>query len=424
MNHIQRVAYFVFGVLLASSGIACNLSFLSSATTPTPSPIAAIVASTPTVTVPTVQPVPPTTASTAQPPAVQNNAPQNNAASFSGAPVILLLDSGKGTMGDIYKYDVATRSIKQLTTWGYNFPPVVSPNGQWLAYLSVSQSAVNAIQSGTAMNAQVYANIWLFNPYTEDAVRIADQPANASYASGNLIARMTTPVWSPDSSSVGWIEGNNQGLRLGIYTLASKSAATYPLNLPAICCEGASWGMFWGRSGIAIMGNEGTFDHTEQVVYVFSPRGERLVRTVLATDTYLEYGWTIDNNNREYLAGVTNGEFTVVDPFNNGGIAIRGYPELYSINAPNGMAVHQGNDPSVWTVTRQGQNLTDLTNLTDVRNLSIAPDGSGVLNIQGDYLRGGKLFAVLANGQTVQITPPARLITATWGAWVWRIQPQ
>lgn len=327
-------------------------------------------------------------------------------------------------MGDIYKYDVATRSIKQLTTWGYNFVPVVSPNGQWLAYLSVSQAAVNAMQSGNTMNAQVYANIWLFNPYTEDAVRIADQPANASYASGNLIGRTTTPVWSPDGGSVAWIEGDNQGLRLGIYMLASKSAATYPLNLPAICCEGGSWALLWGRSGIAVMGNEGTFDHAEQVVYVFSPRGERLSRTVLATDTYLEYGWASDNSNHEYLAGVTNGELTVVDPFSNGGIAIRGYPELYSINAPNGMAVHQGRDPSVWTITRQGQNLTDLNNLTDLRNLSIAPDGSGVLNIQGDYLRGGNLFAVLANGQTVQITPPARLITATWGASVWRIHPQ
>jgi Tol biopolymer transport system component len=332
------------------------------------------------------------------------------------------LDSGKGTQGDIYKWDVSTGSIKRLTTWGYNFAPHVSPNGQWFVYLSVSQAAVNAMQSG-AINAQVYANIWLFNPYTEEAIRIADQPANATYANGTLIGRTTDPVWSPDGGSVAWVEGDSQGERLAIYSLTSKSTATYPLNLPTICCEGASRMIFWGRSGIAVLGNEGTFNQSEQVVYVFSPNGARLSRSTLATDTYLEYGWALDSNNHEYLAGVTNGEFTLVDPFSNSVNAFPSYPELYSVNAPNSLAVHPAKNPGFWTVTRQGQNLTDLNNITDVRNLSVAPDGSGVVYPEGDYLQGGKLFAVLANGQTVPITPPARLLAATWGASVWRIHP-
>jgi Tol biopolymer transport system component len=285
----------------------------------------------------------------------------------------------------------------------------------------VSQAGVTALQSG-AVNSQVYATIWLLNLYTLNATRIADQPANATLASGNLIKRTTEPVWSPDGGSIAWIESDTQGERLVVYSVSAKNAATYQLNLPAICCEGASRTIYWGQSGIAITGSEGTFNQPQQAVYVFSPQGQQLTKVILATDTFLQYGWALDSNNHEYLAGVTNGMFTVVDPFNNSGSNVQGYPELYSFSAPNDLAIRPSHNPALWTVTRQGQNVADLNNINDVRQMSISPDGQSVVYVQGDYLHGGSAFVVLANGQTVPLNPQKQLLAVTWGATSWRIR--
>ena len=72
------------------------------------------------------------------------------------------------------------------------------------------------------MNVYTIANIWLLNPYTEEAIQITEQPQNATYASGDLISR-GAPVWSPDGTSIAWIEGDVHGERVAIYTLSSKS---------------------------------------------------------------------------------------------------------------------------------------------------------------------------------------------------------
>ena len=98
-----------------------------------------------------------------------------------------------------------------------------------------------------AWYAERVANIWLLNPYTEEAIRVAEQPQNATFASGDLISRQE-PEWSPDSTSIAWIESDVHGERVAIYALSSKSTTTFPLNLPPGCCEGATPTLFFGRS--------------------------------------------------------------------------------------------------------------------------------------------------------------------------------
>jgi len=361
-------------------------------------------------------------------PPVLSAQPENNTSGSTSAPVILLLKSQnqKGSLGDIYTWSIASQSLKQLTSWGYNFALRVSPDGKWLAYSSVSQAAVTAMTQDQAMNADQFANIWLLNPITEEAIRITEQPQNATYASGELISRQR-PVWSPDGTSIAWIESDVHGKRVAIYALSSKSTTTFPLNLPPGCCEGATPTLFFGRSGIAITNQEGTPYDSEEVIYVFNTLGQQLAKIAPGGNFYVYMGWITDGNNHEYLGDNINGVLTVVDPLGNPQlITPQGYPEMYNPNGPDELSIHPAKNPSLWTITRHGQSLADINSIKDSTDISIAPDGQGIVyrpNVEGEDLPGDKLFAYLVNGQTVPITIPPllRVLDITWGTATWRI---
>jgi hypothetical protein len=382
-----------------------------------------------TIVAATLSAIPATASPTTNPPPVLSTRPENNASGSTNAPVILLLksQSQKGSLGDIYTWNIASQSLKQLTSWGFNSIPNVSPDGKWLAYSSVSQAAVTAMTQGQAVNADKLANIWLLNPITEEAIRITEQPQNATYASGDLISRQG-PVWSPDGTSIAWIESDVHGERVAIYALSSKSTTTFPLNLPPGCCEGATPTLYFGRSGIAITNQEGTPTHTDEVIYVFDTLGQQLTKIASSENFSIrDMGWIADGNN-EYLGGHDmNGVFTMVDSLGNPQlITPQGYPEMYNPNAPNELSIHPAKNPSLWTITRHGQSLADINGIKDSTDISIAPDGHGIVyrpNVEGEDWPGDKLFAYLVNGQTVPITIPPllRVLDMTWGTTAWRI---
>jgi len=323
---------------------------------------------------------------------------------------------------------MSSQSLKQLTSWGYNFAPHISPDGKWLAYRSVPREVVSTITQGQAMNLESLANIWLLSPSTEAALQIARQPENANYGSDNLISRQE-PVWSPDGTSVAWVESDTHGERVAIYTLSSKSTTTFPLNLPPGCCEGAIPTLYFGRSGIAITNNEGTPTHTEQLIYIFDAQGEQLARLAVPGEKFgLWYGWITDDNNHEYLGGDVNGVFTLLDPLANGQpFTPQGYPEMYNPNAPDGLSAYPVTYPSQWAFTSQGQKLAEIKDIWDASDISIAQDGQAVVYQQkeeGANVPGGKVYAYLINGKTIPINSESRILAVTWGETLWRIHNQ
>jgi Tol biopolymer transport system component len=361
---------------------------------------------------------------TGEPPLVLATQSVKNSTGTISAPVILLMTDQKGSLGDIYTWNIASQSLKQLTSWGYNSAPRVSPDGNWLVYRSMSRAAVSAMTQGLAMNVYKYANIWLLNPYTEEAIRIADQPQNATFTGGGLISRLE-PVWSPDGTSVAWIENDVHGERVSIYTLSSKSTTTFPINLPPGCCEGAAPTLYVGRSGIAITNQEGTPVSSHEVIYVFDTSGQQLAKVDSGEKFHVYFGWIADGNSHEYLGGEANGLFTLADPSGNTQLTTpQSYPEMYNPKAPDGLSANPVKYPNQWALTLHGQKLAEITDIRTASDVSIAPDGQGIVYqqmVESADVPDGKVFAYLVNGQTIQITPTLHILAVTWGATAWRI---
>lgn len=105
--------------------------------------------------------------------------------------------------GDIWKYDLASHTATQMTNWGYNGGPILSPDGSKIAYLSTTAGFIERHKAGTATQTggAAPANIWLMDVATETFTLIADQ----SGASSEGILR-SLPNWSPDSRQLAWLQ--------------------------------------------------------------------------------------------------------------------------------------------------------------------------------------------------------------------------
>ena len=105
--------------------------------------------------------------------------------------------------GDLWKYNFVDNTATQLTEWGFNGGPILSPDGSLIAYLSTTDDFVSRWTAGTASQTSgtAPANIWVMETATEQFTLIADQ--SAASAAGIL---RSLPVWSPDSRRLAWLQ--------------------------------------------------------------------------------------------------------------------------------------------------------------------------------------------------------------------------
>lgn len=179
---------------------------------------------------------------------------------------LLLLPGGAGAQsipqpilayrdGDIWRYDLQANTATQLTDWGYNGGPILSPDGRKIAYLSTAAEFIARYEarsvsqnSGTAPG-----NIWVMDIATESFQLVADQ-TGASDA-GYL---RSLPDWSPDSRQLAWlqIDPNRQDLdtaSLQVYSLDDGRTGVLHSNVN-LGHQGSHIRMpsiRWGEGGIA-----------------------------------------------------------------------------------------------------------------------------------------------------------------------------
>jgi WD40-like Beta Propeller Repeat len=115
-------------------------------------------------------------------------------------PKVLLVE------GDLWLKSSSGGQLIRLTNYGHNFTPVTSPDGKWVAYLSIPEFTLKYAQKDT------FTNVWLMNLKTKKAIRIGGQP-NTDFA------RRGALTWSGDNKAIAWLKFGKNAQSVVLYNL-------------------------------------------------------------------------------------------------------------------------------------------------------------------------------------------------------------
>lgn len=239
--------------------------------------------------------------------------------------------------GDLWKYNLANNTASQLTQWGYNGGPILSPDGRRIAYLSTASLTLDNINNGSAGYAgDAPANIWVMDTASEQFQRIVDQTGG-----GTLGIIRSVPSWSPDSSKLVWSELNLQSQ--GADTTAIKY---YDFNTAQLrtLVNGFNMGfqdggyymasIKWGGAGISHLlftYVEGSRD-PQQYMEIYDPNTGNLTTYNLgfnsqAGNAVNDYLW-VNHQGRSMIALSLQGRWELFDPTNGSRTAMSAAPHL------------------------------------------------------------------------------------------------
>lgn len=361
-------------------------------------------------------------------------------AQANAAPLVFLKD------GDIWKYAPSTGIVTQLTTWGYNQRPVLSPDGMQIAYNSWATLTVEGLAAGQDVFGTVPSNIWVMHVDSGSAFCAADQPAGAAFfgADPGLYVLRGTPSWSPDGSKIVWAEMVAPEFKMQVVTydiLTGETRVVVPEAPVPYADAGfvAIYDVLWGQSGLMFVNSAAneTNGEFEETLYVYDINGMLLSKTLVSSSaaeflfshmlvTYngQEYAGLLYPSGRQFLLELASGTLQEMPAL----------PELYSVTAPTNTATaymapntdSSGNLSEVWTaVYPDRQTFESLGVRGGLSHVAVAPDGLSVAYV-------GDAITIWQNGQlttvpgtvglgTGALTAPSA-VSVAWGVNAWRVR--
>jgi len=332
-------------------------------------------------------------------------------------PLVLLIN------GDLWLWTGPDTPVKQITKWGYNETPVISPDGKYAAYLSTAASRVEQYKKGnTAFDDNGPQNIWVIDLATGTNIRVATQPAGASDSTWKVTR--VAPVWSPDGKQLAWadltccIKPAPDGSRgpwqaLVVYDWQKQSATTVAKQLPAGSnSQQDPSALDWGSKGITFL-----ITPEPDAAYVYAPDGKQLARIALDDCVFCRAAHWLDTDTQPLLiVDVATKEtmpYRIFDPSTGQEITTSITPkqvEFYSRSAPDGMVLYQ--DGGFWFAQEPGKTPVKIDSGWPLKWnwISIAPDGK-----QAAFVHEEKLF-LISDGKISEVAlgEGTRLTSLSW----------
>ncbi len=291
----------------------------------------------------------------------------------AAAAAPLYLELGDGATGDIFSYTSA--GFKNLTGYGYNAQPVLSPDGKYIAYGSYAKEY---LQEGGRSGAPS-TNIWLMETTNGNARRIAEQPPDNRAAGDTRVrpfAARTDPVWSPDGQSLAWLEDvegthtteEDQNDHLFVYSLAAKKSVEIykqPIFAAGCPCSAVTW-TAQGISLVSATNPSGPFK-----LRVLDVTGKIL--TEIPGDTFPQYQWLTGETSPAMVTDKELITFTTLQKFDRS--ATLPPIEITSASAPAGIRFRSdaGYFGAHWTIlTPDGKSIQ----IGKISEAAISPDGT------------------------------------------------
>jgi WD40 repeat protein len=256
-------------------------------------------------------------------------------------PIIILNN------GDLWAWDGSGNGLQQMTDWGFNQEPVLSPDGQHVAYMAWSSITVDALQrEGAVGGGEVPGDIKILDVASKQEAVIAAQPSGASFfnqgVADNAVIR-SQPVWSPDSKQLAWTEYDYPGVgvsRVMVYDLSTAALTTVVPDLPAQAGVPVPMEMAWGETGFIVrstmmnLENPAIFDDSF-LVYGTNGALRATVPVPQTEQRFMTQFIVVSYGDKEYIGVLYNtDEWDLFDPLTGSSQPAPYAPEVYCLSAP------------------------------------------------------------------------------------------
>ena len=361
----------------------------------------------------------------------------------ASTPLILAIGGNSGSQydADLWEWTGTDQPLQQLTHYGHNGSPIISPNGRYVAFLSLPIPLMNYLMSLNWVAAGEYAaNVWMLDLATGNATQIADQPPDYD---GKLCGILRSkPVWSPDSRYLAWTEYGTDGEQLKAYDLVNGLTRILSTEMGM---DNYPVQPIWSDGGIALSLVAKDNNNINQLyIRTFDATGKVLFSVPGTSDWIVFLRWVKDVNGEYIRIGDLRPNIYTppifINPTTGEQTSRTDAIELYSLAAPAGLSVFwtgdcHGDGGCSWMINVSGQAAIPIDAAESIGgpgkgpyssgffdyddNIAIAPDGRQVA-----FLNSQQNLLIYQNGQpqTVTLPPTAGEIEAlTWGAMGWRV---